>query len=52
MTIVGIIEPMRLRGIVDSAVQQRTGTYYSPLPQVARAHARRGDSHDAGAGVG
>jgi putative ABC transport system permease protein len=33
MTIVGIIEPMRLRGIVDTQAQQ-TGAYYSPLPHV------------------
>ena len=32
MTIVGIIEPMRLRGIVDTQSQQ-TGAYYSALPQ-------------------
>jgi predicted permease len=34
MTIVGIIEPMRLRGLVDSQAQL-TGAYYSALPQVA-----------------
>ena len=33
MTIVGIIEPMRLRGLVD-AQAQKTGAYYSPLRQV------------------
>jgi predicted permease len=33
MTIVGIIEPMRLRGIVDTQSQQKTGAYYSSLPQ-------------------
>jgi predicted permease len=32
MTIVGIIEPMRLRGLVDTQ-SQMTGAYYSPLPQ-------------------
>ena len=32
MTIVGIIEPMRLRGLIDSQAQ-KTGAYYSPLPQ-------------------
>ncbi len=49
MTIVGIIEPMRLRGLVDAQAQQ-IGAYYSSLRQVAGAHARRGDSHGAGAG--
>lgn len=33
MTIVGVIEPMRLRGLVDSAVGRRTGTYFLPLRQ-------------------
>ncbi|MEO7157159.1 MAG: ABC transporter permease [Vicinamibacterales bacterium] len=32
MTIVGIIEPMRLRGLVDSSAQT-TGAYFFPLPQ-------------------
>jgi predicted permease len=32
MTIVGIIEPMRLRGLVDTQAQ-KTGAYYSALPQ-------------------
>ncbi|HUQ87316.1 MAG TPA: ABC transporter permease [Vicinamibacterales bacterium] len=32
MTIVGIIEPMRLRGLVDTQAQ-KTGAYYSPLRQ-------------------
>ena len=32
MTIVGIIEPMRLRGLVDTQ-SQKTGAYYSPLRQ-------------------
>ena len=32
MTIVGIIEPMRLRGLVDTQAQM-TGAYYSALPQ-------------------
>jgi predicted permease len=36
MTIVGIIEPIRLRGLVDNAAQ-KTGAYYSPMRQsVAR----------------
>jgi putative ABC transport system permease protein len=36
MTIVGIIEPMRLRGLVDGAAQ-KTGAYYSSMRQsVAR----------------
>jgi predicted permease len=36
MTIVGIIEPMRLRGLIDAGVQ-KTGAYFSPLRQsVAR----------------
>ena len=34
MTIVGIIEPMRLRGLVDGAAQ-KTGAYYSPMRQSA-----------------
>jgi hypothetical protein len=33
MTIVGIIEPIRLRGLVDGAAQ-KTGAYYSSLRQV------------------
>jgi predicted permease len=33
MTIVGIIEPMRLRALVDTQAQ-KTGAYYSPLGQV------------------
>jgi predicted permease len=33
MTIVGIIEPMRLRGLVEEGVQ-RVGTYYSAMRQV------------------
>jgi putative ABC transport system permease protein len=33
MTIVGIIEPMRLRGLVDTQAQ-KVGTYYSSLRQV------------------
>jgi predicted permease len=33
MTIVGIIEPMRLRGLVDTQTQM-VGAYYSALPQV------------------
>ena len=32
MTIVGIIEPMRLRGLIDAGAQM-TGAYYSALPQ-------------------
>jgi predicted permease len=32
MTIVGVIEPLRLRGLVDGP-GQKTGAYYSPLPQ-------------------
>jgi predicted permease len=32
MTIVGVIEPMRLRGLVDGAAQ-KTGAYYSSLSQ-------------------
>jgi predicted permease len=32
MEIVGIIEPMRLRGLVDSGAQ-KTGAYFSPLAQ-------------------
>ena len=34
MTIVGVIETMRLRGLVDSQ-SQKTGAYFSPLRQVA-----------------
>ncbi len=34
MTIVGIIEPMRLRGLVDN-LTQKTGAYYSPLAQMS-----------------
>jgi predicted permease len=34
MTIIGVIEPMRLRGLVDTQAQQ-VGTYYSPLAQMS-----------------
>jgi predicted lysophospholipase L1 biosynthesis ABC-type transport system permease subunit len=33
MTIVGIIAPMRIRGLVDSPGLRRTGTYFFPLRQ-------------------
>lgn len=33
LTIVGIIAPMRIRGLVDSASNRRTGNYFSPLRQ-------------------
>ena len=33
LTIVGIIEPMRLRGLVAAAEQRRTGNYFSPIKQ-------------------
>ena len=33
MTIVGIIEPMRLRGLVEAGATSKTGTYYSALRQ-------------------
>jgi predicted permease len=33
LTIVGVIETMRLRGMVDTGGQQQTGTYYFPLRQ-------------------
>jgi predicted permease len=33
MTIVGIIEPMRLRGLVEADAIKRTGTYYLPFRQ-------------------
>jgi len=33
MTIVGVIAPMRIRGLVDSASSKRTGQYYLPLSQ-------------------
>jgi len=33
MTIVGVIAPMRVRGLVDSASNKRTGQYYLPLSQ-------------------
>jgi predicted permease len=34
MTIVGVIAPMRIRGLVDSAgVRRRTGTYFFPIRQ-------------------
>lgn len=33
MTIVGIIAPMRLRGLVDSPGMRRTGSYFFPLRQ-------------------
>lgn len=33
MTIVGVIAPMRIRGLVDSAGSRRTGTYFFPLRQ-------------------
>ncbi len=33
MTIVGIIEPMRLRGLVEAGGTSQTGTYYFPVRQ-------------------
>jgi predicted permease len=33
MMIVGVIAPMRIRGLVDSAGNRRTGNYYFPLRQ-------------------
>jgi predicted permease len=33
-TIVGVIEPMRFRGVVEADATRRTGAYYSPLLQV------------------
>jgi predicted permease len=33
MTIVGIIEPMRLRGLVEGAADRRVGNYFWPLDQ-------------------
>ena len=33
MTIVGIIEPMRLRGLVEQAGERRVGNYFWPLSQ-------------------
>ena len=33
MTIVGIIEPMRLRGLVESAGERRVGNYFWPIKQ-------------------
>jgi predicted permease len=33
LTIVGIIAPMRFRGLVDSSGNRRVGAYYSPFPQ-------------------
>jgi predicted permease len=33
ITIVGIIEPMRFRGLVDSSGNRRVGAYYSPFLQ-------------------
>jgi predicted permease len=33
MTIVGIIEPMRLRGLVEAAGERRVGNYFWPLNQ-------------------
>ena len=47
MTIVGVIEPMRLRGLVDAqAAERRLLLVVAPG---AAAHARHGDSHGAGA---
>jgi predicted permease len=37
MTIVGIIEPMRLRGLVDATGMSRNGAYYSPYRQSVRS---------------
>ena len=34
ITIVGVIEPIRLRGVVETDAIRQTGTYYSPLRQV------------------
>ena len=33
MTVVGIIEPMRLRGLVESAGERRVGNYFWPIKQ-------------------
>ncbi len=33
LTIVGVIAPMRIRGLVDSASNRRTGNYFFPLRQ-------------------
>lgn len=33
LTIVGVIAPMRIRGLVDSASNRRTGNYFIPLRQ-------------------
>src|SRR5688572_1958496 len=33
MTVVGIIEPMRLRGLVESAGERRVGNYFWPVKQ-------------------
>lgn len=33
ITIVGVIAPMRIRGLVDSSGSQRIGAYYLPYPQ-------------------
>lgn len=37
MTIVGIIEPMRLRGLVDATGMSRNGAYYWPYRQSVRS---------------
>ena len=37
LTIVGIIEPMRIRGLVDSAGDRRTGYYFFPFQQQLRS---------------
>ena len=51
MTIVGIIEPMRLRGLVDGQTQKIGVVLFGDAPG-AGADARTGDPHDAGARVG
>ncbi len=33
LTVVGVIAPMRIRGLVDSAGSRRTGAYFFPLRQ-------------------
>ena len=34
MTIVGVIEPIRFRGVVEAEATRRTGAYYRPIRQV------------------
>ena len=44
-TIVGIIQPMRLRGLVEPREMSRTGTYLHLAPPVSGSKPGRGGAH-------